>query len=813
MAARWYFTRDQIMNTPSVRNGIEYAKELGYRQQCANFIQDIGQRLTVYIPSPFIDLTVMEFDAHSSIILLDRALIVNDFRVPNSMQMAYWGPWSKNMATNQLCINTSIVYMHRFYMFHSFKDFHRNIMAPCFLFLGAKVEEQPRKLEHVLKVAYRCLHKDSDATLDSQSDEYMQMAQDLIDNESILLQTLGFELSVEHPHTYVVKCAQMVKAAKDLAQTSYFLATNSLHLTTFCIEQKPTVVACVCIYVACKWTSYEIPESHDKKHWWEYMDNEVTLGKIEEMTTHFIKVLDSCPARLKKKITSTGPVIYKGGVLTLKKDNEDEGIAGDKHNGASSSKSSASRDSSTNRHNTKSEHSSDSSKSKERKDHSSSSHSTHKHSKHPESARHSDAEKRQQVEHQKHRSEHKHREHKHQWESSKHDDDGMMKQQQSRKRPDQKDNMLKIPDMKSSSSISRPVEKIKASVEDKSAAEKLILALPPLQHKHSLAESDHSAEHSSPAKKKRLDPNVAVTKSQNVDLDSSKLTGHVKDKSLQGGSHHKHHKSAMPKLASSKDKQREKTPSDKHFMSHQSKQHSSHKSLPGQKYHSKGPRDMSASRLSDTDHSSTSDTSIVDSPLKHALTEQKSSSHHHKSMKTPQKPNTDKGSPFTTTPQKTQKYNLQTGTSLPPEETLPPPPPPPSVDMTAMLSPPPLPQGTPDMFSKQTVTPTKGQAAKQPQYGLQSDAGLLPQPMTSQALNTGQAFHQQSQFINTSQPASMFYQGQKSQTYASHKPSLFPPQAVNFIPPPMPPPGMILEQVSGLPPPPPPLNIPFPPPP
>ena len=43
-------------------------------------------------------------------------------------------------------------------------------MAPCFIFLGAKVEEQPRKLEHVLKVAHRCLHKDSDVQLDIQSD-------------------------------------------------------------------------------------------------------------------------------------------------------------------------------------------------------------------------------------------------------------------------------------------------------------------------------------------------------------------------------------------------------------------------------------------------------------------------------------------------------------------------------------------------------------------------------------------------------------------------------------------------------------------
>lgn len=42
-------------------------------------------------------------------------------------------------------------------------------IAPCALFLAAKVEEQPRKLEHVIKVAHRCLSRES-TTLDPQSD-------------------------------------------------------------------------------------------------------------------------------------------------------------------------------------------------------------------------------------------------------------------------------------------------------------------------------------------------------------------------------------------------------------------------------------------------------------------------------------------------------------------------------------------------------------------------------------------------------------------------------------------------------------------
>ena len=46
-AKRWYFSEHQLVNTPSLRAGIPLEKELSYRQQAANFIQDMGQRLEV----------------------------------------------------------------------------------------------------------------------------------------------------------------------------------------------------------------------------------------------------------------------------------------------------------------------------------------------------------------------------------------------------------------------------------------------------------------------------------------------------------------------------------------------------------------------------------------------------------------------------------------------------------------------------------------------------------------------------------------------------------------------------------------------
>ncbi|NXP48665.1 CCNT1 protein, partial [Heliornis fulica] len=241
---RWYFTREQLDRSPSRRAGLDADKA-------------------------------------------ESSGVVRAVRFLNQL------------ISSQLTINTAIVYMHRFYMVQSFTQFHRNVMVPAALFLAAKVEEQPHKLEHVIKVAHACLHP-QETPLDTKSEAYLQQAQDLVILESIILQTLGFEITIDHPHTHVVKCTQLVRASKDLAQTSYFMATNSLHLTTFSLQYTPPVVACVCIHLACKWSNWEIPVSTDGKHWWEYVDGTVTLELLDELTHEFLQILEKTPNRLKR---------------------------------------------------------------------------------------------------------------------------------------------------------------------------------------------------------------------------------------------------------------------------------------------------------------------------------------------------------------------------------------------------------------------------------------------------------------------------------------------------------------------------------
>lgn len=110
--------------------------------------------------------------------------------------------------------------MHRFYAFHSFTHFHRNGIAAASLFLAAKVEEQPRKLEHVIKASNKCLNLPTPALNDQ---HYMEQAQDLVFNENVLLQTLGFDVAIDHPHTHVVKTCHLVKGKFVFVFHTYYI--------------------------------------------------------------------------------------------------------------------------------------------------------------------------------------------------------------------------------------------------------------------------------------------------------------------------------------------------------------------------------------------------------------------------------------------------------------------------------------------------------------------------------------------------------------------------------------------------------------
>ncbi|XP_031778691.1 cyclin-T isoform X4 [Nasonia vitripennis] len=71
-----------------------------------------------------------------------------------------------------------------------------------------------------------------------------------------------------------------------------------------CLQYKPTVVACFCIHLACKWSNWEIPQSNEGKYWFWYVDKSVTSELLGQLTGEFLHIFDKCPSRLKRKIRS-----------------------------------------------------------------------------------------------------------------------------------------------------------------------------------------------------------------------------------------------------------------------------------------------------------------------------------------------------------------------------------------------------------------------------------------------------------------------------------------------------------------------------
>lgn len=251
--SRWLFSAEAIENSPSRRDGLTVEQEMNERQEAALFISDLAAQLKV----------------------------------------------------NQLCINTAIIYMHRFFMIHSFKKFHRYVrmVATSCLFLACKVEEQPRRLKEFIEAIQRLFHRSSTDT--QNPEEFRKNGEEIVALESCLLQTLGFNVLVQHAHTVIIKTCQMIKATRDLAEAAYLTATNSLILTNFCVKFSSEKIACFCIYLACKWTGLIIPTSSEGRQWYQYVKPDIVEQELEDISKEYLTIYDKCLPKIQKKLGKT----------------------------------------------------------------------------------------------------------------------------------------------------------------------------------------------------------------------------------------------------------------------------------------------------------------------------------------------------------------------------------------------------------------------------------------------------------------------------------------------------------------------------
>ncbi|XP_032683296.1 cyclin-K [Odontomachus brunneus] len=228
----WYYEKKELRNTPSIQDGIDYETECRYRKEGARFIIDTGTK----------------------------------------MDLGY-----NTMATG-------VVYFHRFYMFHSFKNFPRYVTACCCLLLAGKVEETPKKCKDIIRTAKTLVSEQKFMTFGEDPKE------EVLTLEKILLQTIKFDLQVEHPYSYLLKYAKCLKGDKNklqkMVQMAWTFVNDSL-CTTLSLQWEPEIIAVALMYLAGKLSKFEVLDwaGRQPKHlrWWDMFVEDVTMDLLEDI--------------------------------------------------------------------------------------------------------------------------------------------------------------------------------------------------------------------------------------------------------------------------------------------------------------------------------------------------------------------------------------------------------------------------------------------------------------------------------------------------------------------------------------------------
>ncbi|XP_063931467.1 cyclin-K-like isoform X2 [Zophobas morio] len=237
----WYFTKEQLKQTASKAHNYTDKQIERLRAEGVSFVQDIGR----YMKMP------------------------------------------------QLAIATAIVFFQRFYLYQSFQDFPVQDVGSCCLFLAGKVEDSPKKLKDII---IKSTSFSSGVELKETDDEYFRKREILLRNERILLQTISFDLTVEHPYRYLLSYVKALSGDRYLAQTAWNYVNDSLR-TTLCLQRPPQVISCAAIALAAKRNNYPLHGPAGKEEPWfhQFVGHDVSQADMDEIGQQILDLYTDKP--------------------------------------------------------------------------------------------------------------------------------------------------------------------------------------------------------------------------------------------------------------------------------------------------------------------------------------------------------------------------------------------------------------------------------------------------------------------------------------------------------------------------------------
>jgi len=108
--------------------------------------------------------------------------------------------------------------------------------------------------------------------------------------DRILLQTIKFDLQVEHPYSYLLKYAKCLKGDKTKLQKMVQMAwtfVNDNLCTTLSLQWEPEIIAVALMYLAGKLSKFEVKDWNGRQlqhlRWWDMFVEDVTMDLLEDI--------------------------------------------------------------------------------------------------------------------------------------------------------------------------------------------------------------------------------------------------------------------------------------------------------------------------------------------------------------------------------------------------------------------------------------------------------------------------------------------------------------------------------------------------
>jgi len=202
---------------------------------------------------------------------------------------------------------------------HSFADHDRFEVTVACMLLAAKTEESPKKLTTVIQECHRLKSMSArrsggslgegvndDGTLDMNSKEFIRLKERTLLLERVILHTIGFELSIDHPHKFLPEQAAKLITSKKiefikppsnqeihiqmrngLVQKAISFANDSMQ-TCLCLQYPATKIAAATIYMSGQANKMR---PTNNRTWLDILDHDLDIESLASIVKQILELI------------------------------------------------------------------------------------------------------------------------------------------------------------------------------------------------------------------------------------------------------------------------------------------------------------------------------------------------------------------------------------------------------------------------------------------------------------------------------------------------------------------------------------------